>query len=138
MDAREYFAGVESAVREHRAAELVLTFGEPRRGDGGGRSSVPGDPTARAAESAARARATLDRTEAVIGEALARIDGLRLVVGRHAEVLEMRHVELMAWDEIADALGVTVRTAHRWHDVACDWADSFGWAHVVGGTGVAQ
>lgn len=137
MDAREYFAEVERAVRDHRAAELILAYGEPRRGDGG-RSSLPGNPTARAAESAARAKATLARTEAVIGEALGRIEGLRLVVGRHAEVLEMRHVDLMAWADIADELGVTTRTARNWRDTALDWVDSFGWAHVVSGIGTAQ
>lgn len=138
MDAREYFREVEQAVRDHRTAELILAYGEPRRGDGGGGHSTPGDPTARAAESAARAKATLTRTEAVIGEALARIEGLRLVVGRHAEVLEMRHVDLMAWADIADRLGVTTRTARNWRDTALDWVDSFGWAHVISGTGTAQ
>ena len=137
-DARFYFEhDVESAVREHRAAELVLAFGEPRKGEGG-RSSLPGDPTARAAESAARARATLASTEETIGEALARIEGLRQVVGDHAIVLEMRHVDLMPWADIASQLGITTRTARRWRDVACDWADTFGWAHAVQGVGSAQ
>ena len=137
MDAREYFDSVEAAVREHRAAELTLAFGEPRRGQGG-RSSLPGDPTARAAESSARARATLDRTDAVIGEALRRIDGLRLLVGRKAEVMELRHISLMTWPDLARELGISESTARRWHDVCCDCADAYGWAHVVNATGGAE
>ena len=138
MDAREYFEAVSQAVRQHRAAELVLQFGEPRSGSGGVSSSAVSDPTARAAEAAARAKRTMADTEEVIGGALARIDGLRMVVGRRADVLEMRYIDLMAWPEIAEGLGVSPSTARRWHDVACDWADAHGWAHVAEGVGGAE
>lgn len=137
MDAAAYFAQVEAAVRAHRNAELVAAFGEPRH-EGAARGSTPGDPTARAAEARARALETLRETEAVIGEALRRIECLRLVVGDRARVLELRHVDLMPWEDVAAELGVSVSTARRWHDVACEWADAFGWAHVASATGTAQ
>ena len=85
-----------------------------------------------------RARAAMARTEETIGEALARIDGLRTLFGRKADVLEMRYIDLAAWDEIAAELGVDKRKAHRWHDMVCDWVDSFGWARASRGYGTAQ
>lgn len=137
MDAAAYFRAVEDAVRARRRAELVLAYGEPRA-QGGARGSSPGDPTARAAESLARARASLADADAAIAEAMRRIECLRLVVGDRARVLELRHVRLMPWEDVAAELGVSVSTARRWHDVACEWADAFGWAHVSSATGAAQ
>lgn len=135
--ARDYFASVAQAVRDHRAAELIAAFGEPRH-PGGGRTSGVGDPTARAYESLARARATMAHTEDIIGEALAIIEGLRLVSPKGADVIEARYVDLTSWEDIASDAGVTVRTVRRWHDAALDWVDAFGWARTKDGFGAAQ
>ena len=136
VTAREYLEGVASDVRAHRRAELLLTFGPASGGMRGGSGLT--DPVQARFESDERARAAMARTEETIGEALARIDGLRTLFGRKADVLEMRYIDLAAWDEIAAELGVDKRKAHRWHDMVCDWVDSFGWARASRGYGTAQ
>ncbi len=136
MTAREYFAAVAREAKAHRRAELLLEFGPPTGGLRGGKG--PADPVQARFESDQRARAELERTEAAIGEALARIEAMRGLYGRKADVLEMYYIDLLAWDEIAHEFAVSSKTARRWHDMLCDWADSFGWARVMSGSGTAQ
>ncbi len=136
MTAREYFAGVEREAKAHRRAELLLEFGPPTGGARGGKG--PADPVQARFESDQRARAELERTGAAIGEALERIEAIRGLFGRKADVLEMRYIDLLAWDEIAHEFAVSIRTAYNWRNVLCDWADSFGWARAMSGSGTAQ
>lgn len=133
--AREYLAWVDEARRSLEVAERDLENGPPR-GDGVGRGS--GDPVlARVLfdeDALGRSRAA----RSVLDEARRRIGWLRSVHPEMAEVLELRHVRGLPWAEVAERLGVSERTAKRWHLVMVDWIDSFGWSRARDGGGTAE
>lgn len=139
MTALEYFEDVSRAVREHREAELTLTFGPARTGAPRGPSSPSsGGPTVSRFLSDERAREVLRSTEATIGEALGRIGGLRIIFSRKADVLELHYVDLVPWDGVASSLRVSRATAMRWRDELLDWVDTAGWARTREGVGFAE
>lgn len=138
MTAREYFDAVAHAARELRAAQLVVEFG-PARGEGGGRPDPSsGGPTAAQAAAVIEAQERIDACTDTIGDALALIEGLRLVYSRKADAVEMRYVDLMPWDGVAAELGVTERTARRWRDELFEWVDAVGFARAKAGVGFAE
>lgn len=140
MSAREYFGEVLRASEEVEQCQRVineLADGlPPRHGGGAVRASGTSDPvyaafitrTIRLAE----ARATMDRDNLLIGEALALIDGLRRVFCRKADVLELRYVDRMSWSHVADELGVSVRTAYGWHKDVMAFVDETPRAYILG------
>lgn len=136
-DARAYFRDVSEVVCLMAEARAVIDFGPPRRPRTGGRS----DPATRTSEAEAvmEARATVEWCEDEVGEALRRIEGIRRALGgRYGDAIEARYVDLMAWRDVADELGVGESTARRLASAALDWCDAVGWAHVVAGLGVAE
>ncbi len=137
MTAREYFEGLSDAVRRHRRAELLLEYGPARPACPAGGGSVEGPTMARAASNEA-ARRAMERAEEEIGEGLERIEWLRRIFSRKADAIELRYVDLMPWHRVAEEIGVDSRTARRWHDELLDWVDSFGWARVRLGVGIAE
>lgn len=135
MGAREYFDSVAAASHALRRAELELAFGPAARG-GGGRG--PCDPVLARVLCDERARARMAAAQGAVGEALERIEGLRRLYSRKADALELRYVDLLPWEAVAEELGTTERSARRWRDELCDWVDSFGWARAREGRGVAE
>lgn len=139
VSAREYFEDVSRAVREHRDAELLLTYGPPSGADGcGGADPSSGGPVMARVVSDETAREVMRATEQTIGEALRRIEELRRVFSRKADAVELRYVDLMAWRDAALELGVSERTARLWCAQMFDWVDSLGWARLRSGRGVAE
>lgn len=137
MSAREYFESVADAVRRHRDAELILTFGMPRPRTIGG-SGFGDGPVVSRVVSNERALETMRTTEDVIGEGLRYIAGLRRVFASKADVLERHYIDLLPWADVAAEIGRDSRTVMRWRDELCDWCDAVGWAHVADGTGTAE
>lgn len=79
-------------------------------------------------------RAGVAEAERVVGRALRVIEGVRRGIGeRYADVLDMRYVDAMPWDEVAQRMGCSERTARRVRDVACDYVDSVGMAGAMRG-----
>lgn len=137
MDAREFFEDVADASWQHREAETLLLFGQPRR-PAPRCSGGMGDPVGSRFESDEEARAIMEATEERIGEGLRRIAELRRIYARKADVLELHYVDLMPWADVAREMGIARSTAIRWRGELFDWVDSFGWARLREGKGVAM
>ena len=144
MTARETFEQAREAARRIEQLQFELELAEPpRRATGGPSAPGNGDPTARSAEWRVDALADkareMEQLQALVGEALRVIEGVRSGLGeRYAMVLERHYIDRAGWTEIADETGVTSRTLVRWRDVACDWVDSVGHAHARIGTHPAK
>lgn len=130
MTASEYFAALADAVREHRKAELILAFGQPRAGDPGGSGCYAVDPVFSRMVSNDSARDVLDATEETIGDGLRVIAGLRRVYPGMAEVLELRHIDLLSWKDVADSLHVSVSSARYYQETIFKFVDVVGLARV--------
>lgn len=129
MTASEYFAALADAVREHRKAELILAFGQPR-GDPGGSGCYAVDPVFSRLLSDDAARETMAATEEIIGDGLRVIEGLRRVYPGMAEVLELRYIDLLSWRETADAMHASVSSVRYYQDVICRFVDTVGFARI--------
>lgn len=130
MTASEYFAALADAVREHRQAELILAFGQPRAGDPGSSGCYAVDPVFSRMVSNDSARDVLDATEETIGDGLRVIEGLRRVYPGMAEVLELRHIDLLSWKDVADSLHVSVSSARYYQETIFKFVDVVGLARV--------
>lgn len=128
--AREYFASLADAVREHRRAELILAFGQSRAGDPGGSGCYAVDPVFSRFVSDDAARATMAATEETIGDGLRVIAGLRRVYPGMAEVLELRYIDLLSWRDTADAMHTSVSTVRYYQDVIYKFVDAVGFARI--------
>lgn len=140
MTASEYFDSVADAVRRHRNAELVAMHGQPRSFTAG-RGSAISDPTFCAMDEHMAALAEMRRMEAVIGDALVVIEGIRASLPRTgpscAEALELRYIDgpasmfrVMPYAEVGKRLGVHQTTALLWCRTALDWCDHKGLAWI--------
>lgn len=137
LGARSWLDGVRAASIAIGSIEAELAgLYEPGTPDGGGvESGSIGDGgmfsrMLRACE----LRRRCETAEAIVGLALRVIEGVRLGMGeRYAEVLDMRYVDAMPWDEVAERCGCSERTARRVRDVACDYIDSVGLAGAARG-----
>lgn len=130
MGARAWLDGVRAAsiALGSMEAELAGLY-EPGSPDGCGvESGSTGDGgifsrMLRACE----LRRRCETAEAIVSRALRVIEGVRSGMGeRYADVLDMRYVDAMPWDEVAERLGCAERTARRVRDVACDYIDAVG------------
>lgn len=128
--AREYFEDVAEAVRQHRQAELILAFGQPRAGDPGGSGCYAVDPVFSRLLSDDAARETMAATEEIIGDGLRVIEGLRRVYPGMAEVLELRYIDLLSWRETADAMHASVSSVRYYQDVIYRFVDTVGFARI--------
>ena len=129
--ARACAARVEGLRRSLAALEEAMdeaTSWHP--GSGGGAPSGTGDPTYAAAlsreglaDEIARARARLEEAEDEVGGLLRDLEAMRRAGhGREADVLEVYYVDLSGtWSEVAEELGVSLRTVHNRRDVALVW-----------------
>ena len=133
--AAEFFAEVSRAAAEvGRLWAVVESGGESavaQGGGGGGSSRAVSDPTGGlalamlAAVEAAKER--LPAAEALVGEGLAVIAGVKRQLGQaYGAVLELRYVDGLRWEEVAEQAGASRRTCLRWHGVALDYVDSVG------------
>lgn len=140
MTASEYFDAVADAVRRHRNAELVAMHGAPRASSAGHGSSVS-DPTFAAMDEHLAALAEMLRTEAVIGDALVVIEGIRASLPRTgpscAEAVELRYIDgpssmlrVMPYADVGKRMGVHQTTAMTWCKMALDWCDHKGFAWI--------
>lgn len=76
--------------------------------------------------------------EQVINEAQGLADGIENLLGwSYAAALRCRYLEGMAWQDVADTLGVCERTAYSRASVAFDTIDSLGFANVREARGFA-
>ena len=130
MTASEYFAALADAVREHRKAELLLTFGQPRGGDTVGGSASVSDPVLARAIYDEAARAILEATEDVIGDGLRVIANLRRIYPGMAEVLELKYIDLLTWAQVADELNIGASTARLYQSLIFKFVDSVGLARI--------
>ena len=137
MGARAWLDGVRAAsiALESMEAEMAGLY-EPGSPDGVGvESGSTGDGgmfsrMLRACE----LRRRCETAEAIVGRALRLIAGVRAGMGeRYADVLDMRYIDAMPWDEVAQRMGCSERTARRIRDVACDYVDSVGLAGAMRG-----
>ena len=139
MTAREYFEAVARAVREHRDAEVLLQFGPARSGTaGGGGDPRSGGPVAARFASDELAREVMASTEAVVGEALALLEGLIDLFGPKALAVELHYLDGLRWADVAAELDVGESTARLWCAQVFDFVDSAGWARAREGVGMAQ
>ncbi len=136
--AAEYFAQVDEAREALERAERDLELGPPRRG--GTAAGGLCDPVLARALFDADAEMRAAQARKALKEAARRIGWLRRVYvhTRKADVLELRYLRGMTWEQAAGELGVSPQTARRWHAELLDWVDSFGWARARLGQGTAE
>ena len=75
-----------------------------------------------------------------VADARAVCRGIRAANPNHeiwGDILEFRYLEDMPWRRLADAMGISVRTAQVEHAAALDWVDSVGIAAARSGCGQA-
>lgn len=145
MRAREVFGAARAAAK--RIEELQFLCGMEGPAPGGGKGPGPknavSDPTGSAAEwrieDLADLRRELEACEAVVGEALALIDGVRKAMETPWwRVLDLYYIDRLEWGDVAEELGLSVRTCYRWRDAAFDWLDFVGEANARMGRGRAS
>ncbi len=134
--AAEYFAQVDEAREALERAERDLELGPPRRG--GMAAGGLCDPVLARALFDADAEMRAAQARKVLKEAQTRIGWLRQVYTRKADVLELRYLRGMTWEQAAGELGVSPQTARRWQGELFNWVDSFGWARARLGQGTAE
>lgn len=138
-DARGFFRAARSAALAIPGLNARLADGvdgiERTRGSGGRQKNATGDPTAsaaiflaeRAAEELSRLRAALEERESLVGHALVVVEHVRAELGsKYADALDARYIDAMKWEDAAEALGCSDRTAQTRCDVALDWLDAGG------------
>lgn len=147
QQAREVFESAAKAARRLTVvdAELNALSEAWRHGDwlGIGSKGTHGDPTAsRAGYRMGRSAALESEREslrAVIADAQALARGVGELLGKgYEDALLYRYVENKPWQQVADALGVCLKTAYNRVSVACDTVDALGRARVMAGFGMAE
>lgn len=151
--AREMFAACLRAVErlDDVRAELLVGADAPRHAPGVHTSEVS-DPTAHdaayrvdvLARRVAELHAEQDALLEQIGEAGAVIAGVRAVLGEsYGYVLEAHYIDGWSWERVAVesvrecGVRMSVSTAKRRRDVACDWVDAVGVVRAREGRGFA-
>ena len=147
QQAREVFESAAKAARRLTVvdAELDAMNEAWRHGDwlGIGSKGTHGDPTAnRAAHVMSRSKALEQEREALkatIEDARTLAHGVGELLGKgYEDALLCRYVESRTWAEVADALGVCLKTAYNRVNTACDTVDALGRARVMAGRGMAE
>ena len=147
MDAREYFESVRDAARGMARCLARMEAMRSREGLRGGtltaRGGGCGDPMA-ATDARVDAEREAERETAQLSSALA--DGRAVCRGvraahpglRWGDALELRYCDDLSVGEVAAALGVSQRTAHRDVLAALDYVDAVGVAAARAGRGMAS
>jgi len=79
-------------------------------------------------------RAEPDGAWEELAEGMCLVAGLRLAgLAREADVIQRRVLDRMTWEDVAEALGVSRRTAFNRYDVAVDMLQAVGKARAVAG-----
>ena len=147
QQAREVFESAAKAARRLTVvdAELDAMNEAWRHGDwlGIGSKGTHGDPTAsRAGYCMSRSKALEQEREALkatIEDAQALANGVGELLGKgYEDALLLRYVEDKPWQQVADALGVCLKTAHNRVNTALDTVDALGRARVMAGRGMAE
>lgn len=138
-DARAFFTAVRRAVETIPSLNDRVQDGiggiERIRGDGGRQKNATSDPTAsaaiflleRASKELVRLREALERQEELVGHALVVVECVRASLGgKYADALDARYIDAMTWEEVAEEVGCSDRTAQTRCDVALDWLDAGG------------
>jgi len=82
----------------------------------------------------------IQELDAEVSDARRVCRGIRAANPNHkiwGDILEFRYLEDMPWRRLADAMGISVRTAQVEHAAALDWVDSVGIAAARSGCGQA-
>ena len=147
QQAREVFESAAKAARRLTVvdAELNALSEAWRHGDWPcvGSKGTHGDPTASRAWYRMGKSASLEQErealKATIADAQALARGVGELLGKgYEDALLYRYVEDEPWQQVADALGVCLKTAHNRVSVACDTVDALGRARVLAGRGMAE
>lgn len=143
MEARETFESARAAAARIEELRRLVEEARPPRGRSGGPCGTHGDPTASLAEYAVEMVPAMVRElkscEAAVGEALALVEGVRRTIETPWwRVLELYYIDRLGWCDVAEEMGLSVRTCHRWRDAACDWLDFIGEANARSGRGRAS
>lgn len=147
MGAREQFEEAARAARRLVTLETELNAMEQawRRGEwlGSGAKGWHGNPTANRAEfRMCRSEALEQEREALkatIADAQALARGVGELLGKgYEDALLYRYVEDKPWQQVADALGVCLKTAFNRVNTALDTVDALGRARVRAGRGMAE
>ena len=147
--AREFFEGVRAAQRLIDGALARLSAMREREGArsqsygavGGGRACGDGmravdarlDYEASVREEMDGFRAEVERGRRVCAGVRAANPGQRW-----ADALELRFIECLSWQQVANALSCSIRQAQAWSSAGCDWVDSVGLSLAEQGLGPAQ
>ena len=143
MRAREVFGAARAAAARIEEIQFLLEEGPGYGGESGpGPKNSVGDPTASRAMWRVEDLVDLEREmgscQEAVGEALKLIDGVRRAFETPWwRVLELYYIDGMAWQDVAEVVGVDVRTCYRWRNSACDWMDFVGEANARMGRGRA-
>lgn len=141
FDASEWLMEVESAARRAQIEETWLsTLPSPSHSGISSQMSDPDRMTGLVARREASAQ-RLSEAEAVVRSARAVFEGMRSVgpmLAVAANIMEMRHADLVAWDAICRKLSVSRSSCMRRYHVGVDWLDAHGLAHAKEGTGAAS
>lgn len=134
QEVREWLEGVRDAQLRLRANVAMMEAA------GVGPSMAPksrsgtSDPVPRVAMLAEEC----DMLRAQVREGEELCHGVRLALGVPGNVLEMRYLRAMTWPQVADALRVSERHAHRMDEQAREWVSLVGLARARAGRGVAE
>lgn len=142
MEARDTFEKAREASSRIEELHRLIEEARPPSSGAGGPSGGFGDPTARLAAYALEAvpdmLRELEACEGCVGEALELIDGVRRAFETPWwRVLELYYIDGMAWQDVAETIGVNEKTCRRWRDSAFDWLDFVGEANARMGRGRA-
>ena len=139
---RQRLAATRDAVYElDNVTALIDACGDDWRPETAGRPQTS-DPTANRAIYAVDTWAVqlpdLRKREAqlidFIGGTLMLIEHVRRGLGDdYAAILDGYYIDCRQWRDVAHDLGVSVSTAKRKRDTACDWVDSIGYTNVLHG-----
>ena len=147
QQAREVFEIAAKAARRLTVVDAELdAMGESwRRGEwlGSGAKGWHGDPTSGQAGYRMRRSKALEQErealKATIEDARTLANGVGELLGKgYEDALLYRYVENKPWQQVADALGVCLKTAHNRANTALDTVDALGRARVLAGRGVAE
>ena len=150
--ARDLFEAARSAAIElsrirRRLEELQSPrSGDPLQGGSGARADVNGmGATIALVDLEGRYRSIIAEDESLLAFASLVLYGeggegglAALLDSSHAEVVFRRYLEAETWDEVAEAMFISRRSAIRYAGEAFDVIDAHGFSRTISGRGIAE
>lgn len=123
----ELYAYHETRKEIVRLKNDILYASHPADSNGGGRSNLPGDPTARTATLIATHK-RIDQLERIADSIETVIERLPEDKRRFVHLRYWKKPQLLTWDGLAAELNVSRRQAIRWRDeIIWSIAEKLGW-----------